>query len=118
MNKMLHALTMGAVLALTAPLATASDARVVIVNQSDWEIHQLFLSSVDEYEWGPDQLGDEIIEVGGRFTLRRIPCDNYDVQIIDEDGDVCVVGGVPLCGGKDTWVITNKDLLTCQAATE
>lgn len=107
-----------ALLALGSAVAHAARSRVDIINKSDWEIHQLFLSSVDEEEWGPDQLGNEIIETGGRFTLHSIPCDDYDVQLIDEDGDACVVGDVTLCGGKDTWIIRNEDLLSCQAATE
>lgn len=119
MNNTIKAAVMAAaLLALGPALANRSDSRVVIVNQSDWEIHQLFLSSVDTEEWGPDQLGDQIIETGGRFTLRSIPCDDYDVQLVDEDGDACVVGGVALCGDTDTWVIGNDDLLACQAETE
>lgn len=98
--------------------AAASDSQVTIVNKSDWQIHQLFLSSVDEAEWGPDQLGNEIIDTDGRFTLHGIPCDDYDVRLVDEDGDECVVGGVALCGDRDKWFITNDDLLTCQAETE
>lgn len=96
----------------------ASDSQVTIVNKSDWQIHQLFLSSVDEEDWGPDQLGNEIIDTDGRFTLQGIPCDDYDVRLVDEDGDECVVGGVALCGDQDKWFITNDDLLSCQAETE
>lgn len=101
-----------------AASAGKSDSRVEIVNRSDWDIHRLYLSPVDDEEWGPDQLGDHIIASGERFTLQGIPCDDYDVQLIDEDGDACVVGGVSLCGERDRWVISNSDLLSCQAATE
>jgi hypothetical protein len=119
MNKSIKAVLIAALLAAGPGIATSADSQVVIVNKSDWEIHQLFLSTVDEEEWGPDQLGEEVIPAGGgRFTLRRIPCASYDVQLIDEDGDTCVVGDVGLCGDSDTWVISNKDLLACQAATE
>jgi hypothetical protein len=118
MNTRLCAVLCAGLLACTPALASKSDSRVVIHNQSDWDIHQLYLSSVDDHEWGPDQLGEHIIPSGGRFTLHSIPCDDYDVQLIDEDGDACVVGGVSLCGDRDSWVISNKDLLTCQAATE
>ena len=96
----------------------ASSSEVTIVNKSDWQIHQLYLSSVDEEEWGPDQLGEEVIDTDGRFTLQGIPCDDYDVRLVDEDGDECVVGGVALCGDRDKWFITNDDLLACQAETE
>jgi len=73
---------------------------------------------VDEDDWGPDQLGDEVIASGESFHLNAIPCDAYDVRIVDEDGDECVVGGVALCADKDAWVINDDDLLSCQAETE
>lgn len=99
--------------------AAGSDASVVIRNDSAWEIHQLFISSVDTTEWGPDQLGAEVIgAAGGTYTLTDIPCGAYDVQLIDEDGDECIVGDVALCAAKGQWVITDEDLLTCQAETD
>lgn len=106
------------VLLLASAGGEARESQVTIVNKSDWQIHQLFLSSVDEEDWGPDQLGDEIIDTDGRFTLQSIPCDDYDVRLVDEDGDECVVGGVALCADQDKWFITNDDLLACQAETE
>jgi hypothetical protein len=110
-------------LALAAGTAAAKgsklDARVTIVNQSLWAIHELYLSATDESSWGPDQLGPTtVIGTGERYTINRIPCDTYDVKLIDEDGDECVVGGVALCADSDTWVITDEDLLACQVATE
>ena len=99
-------------------LASAASSKVKIINKSAWDIHELYLSSVDDDEWGPDQLGAEVIESGGSFTLTGIPCDAYDVRLVDEDGDQCVVGGVGLCGDRENWVITNDDLLECQALTE
>lgn len=99
--------------------AAGSDASVVIRNDSSWDIHQLFISSVDTEEWGPDQLGQEVISSGGgTYTLTDIPCGAYDVQLIDEDGDECIVGDVGLCAAKGQWVISDEDLLACQAATD
>lgn len=110
-------------LALAAGTAAARgnklDARVTVVNQSLWAIHELYLSSTDEGSWGPDQLGPTtVIGSGERYTINRIPCDTYDVRLVDEDGDECVVGGVALCADSDTWVITDEDLLACQIVTE
>ena len=94
------------------------DSAVTIVNESAWDIHHLFLSSVDEEEWGPDQLGDHVIGNGGKFTLTSIPCDEYDVKLVDEDGDECVIGAVDVCGDSDDWVITDDDLLECEGYGE
>jgi hypothetical protein len=98
--------------------AASTDAAVVISNQTAWDLHELYISSVDDQEWGPDQLGAQVIGQGERFTLHGIPCDAYDVMLVDEDGDQCVVSGVALCAERDAWVIRNSDLLACQAESE
>jgi hypothetical protein len=95
------------------------DSVVTVRNGSLWEIHQMYLSSVEEEEWGPDQLGEQIIEAqGGSFKLTGVPCDSYDVRLVDEDGDECVVREVDLCGDDATWSISDEDLLECQVETE
>ena len=106
--------------ALTLPAdanAAGKKAAVKVVNKSDWEIHHFFLSSTEEDEWGPDQLGDEVIGKNESFTLKSIPCGSYDVKLVDEDGDECVVDDVDICGGAESWTITNKALLGCQEET-
>ena len=109
-----------ALLCLSAiqPMLAAKPISVTIENLSDWEIHEFYLSSVEDEEWGPDQLGQHIIHPGGSFKLTDIPCDTYDVLLVDEDGDECVVTEVDLCGQKEKWAITNEILLGCQAASE
>ncbi len=109
-----------AVMAMACGSASAGkfDASVVILNKSSWDIHQLYLSSTETEEWGPDQLGDKVIGTGESFTLHSIPCDSYDVRLVDEDGDECVVGGVDMCNDTGKWIISDEDLLTCQAATD
>jgi hypothetical protein len=94
--------------------ALAARANITIVNESLWDIHHLYLSSVDDEEWGPDQLGREVIGSGETFVLRGVPCDDYDVKLVDEDGDVCEIREVDICGGQHRWVITDEDLLACQ----
>ena len=100
-----------------APVLAEFESSVVIRNDSQWSIHNLYLSSVDTEEWGPDQLGDEVIESGGgKFTLTDIPCDAYDIKLVDEDGDECVINAIALCVDDGAWVITDEPLLACQNA--
>lgn len=103
---------------LAASVEAAAKNNVKIKNKSDWEIHQFFLSPVDQEEWGPDQLGEDVIGTGESFELRKIPCGSYDVMLVDEDGDECVVPEVDICSGSEGWVITNDDLLACQAESD
>jgi len=93
---------------------SAKDASVTIKNQSDWELHQFFLSSANSDDWGPDQLRSAVIGTGKSFKLTGIPCDTYDVKLVDEDGDECVVKSVDICAKGETWTIGSKDLISCQ----
>jgi hypothetical protein len=106
-------------LVLAAALGIASAAKtsdVTVVNKSAWDIHHLYLSAADENEWGPDQLGDDVIGTGDSFKIKGIPCDEYDVRLVDEDGDECMVFAVDICGSNETWEITSGDLLECEAS--
>jgi hypothetical protein len=102
------------VCAVSVPVFAGPKANVRITNKSDYTIHHLFLSPAHENEWGPDQLGDNVIETDGSFTLKNIPCDTYDVKVVDEDGDECEIEAVDICGDDHHWKITNEDLLDCE----
>ncbi len=105
-------------LASLPAVAARDDSEVIFVNQSNWAIHELYFSPTDEADWGPDQLGRRTIETGGRFTLTGVECGTWDVRVVDEDGDVCIIRSVALCGDTDRWVIKDRDLLACQNTTE
>ncbi|HEX6088369.1 MAG TPA: hypothetical protein VF266_27810 [Thermoanaerobaculia bacterium] len=99
--------------ALALP-AFAKKATVKVINQSKWEIHHLFISPASEEDWGPDQLEDEILTKGDALTITQIPCDSYDIKVVDEDGDECIIEAVDLCRDNSFWKITDKDLLECE----
>jgi hypothetical protein len=100
--------------ALTLPAFGARKATVKIINASNWDIHHIFLSASDDQSWGEDQLEDEILTKGDSFTLTNISCDLYDIKVVDEDGDECVIEQTDLCGDRSYWKITDKDLLECE----
>jgi hypothetical protein len=104
-----------AAIALPSTVFAAADSVIHIKNKSDWEIHHFFLSPTEEEKWGPDQLGDKVIASNGSFELHKVPCDSYDIKLVDEDGDECVVAAVDICASKEGWVIDNEDLLACEA---
>lgn len=103
---------------LTGLAAAADTSDVSMQNNSAWNINELYLSAVDVQEWGDDQLGEHVIANGETFKLSGVPCDVYDVRLVDEDGDACIVGGVKLCGSDSAWTISDEDLLACQSATK
>jgi hypothetical protein len=87
---------------------------ITVANNSSYAIYRFFMSSVSTNEWGPDQLGADVLQVGGTFTLTGVPCDSYDVRLVDEDEDECVITNVSVCAEDAGWNITDEDLLVCQ----
>jgi hypothetical protein len=99
------------------PIDRSPDAQVELRNESRWSIRQLYFAPIDSDRWGPNQVSRGSIHAGDSFTLTDISCDKYDVKIVDEDGDECVVRSVALCGADKVWRLGDKDLLKCQART-
>ncbi len=102
--------------ASTPAAAPAGDqmSNLAVHNKSKWAVHHLFLSPANENEWGQDQLGDNTIEPGATFTLKNIPCNTYDIKVVDEDGDECMVKGEKFCGHEVSWDLTDQELLGCE----
>ena len=98
--------------------ARRKNANVTIMNFSKWKIHELYLSESEQENWGVERLQGRIIATNGEFTLTNLACDIYDVRIVDEDGDECVIEQVELCNGRKTFRITDKDLLACEGYEE
>ena len=98
---------------LAAP-ALGQSATVKVINQSNWDIHHMFVSSSADEQWGIDHLGDEILTKGQSMTLTSVPCDVYDIKVVDEDGDECVIEQADLCRDNSFWKITDNDLLECE----
>lgn len=113
----LRALSFVLGLFLASPLPARESGSVVVINDSSFAIFQLFISPTDRFLWGEDRLGWDILESGARVRIRDIPCGKYDVRLVDEDGDACVVYRVPICGKRTEWVIRDADLLACQWLT-
>lgn len=106
-----------AMTALALPLpsrAGVQRAEFMINNKSEWSIHHLYLSPEDKDTWGPDQLRDDVIESGESFTLKNIPCGEYDIKVVDEDGDECIFEGIVMCKDHTHWDMTNQELAKCQ----
>jgi hypothetical protein len=111
-------LTLGAALLFTLlPLAAGAakkKASIKVINQSKWEIHHLYLSPSSSRHWGADQLGEDVLSKGDSITLKDLDCDTYDIRVVDEDGDECIIEDEKLCKDESFWKITDKELLSCE----
>ena len=99
-------------------LAAISNARtattsVNIVNNSNKEIRNVYLSHVNVDDWGGNQLGDTKILPGQSFTLSNVACDQQQVEVIGEDQDGCFLSTVVNCGDTSTWTITYDTARDC-----
>lgn len=93
-------------------------ATIEVVNESSWDIYHLYVSSSQSDDWGPDQLEEDILEPGESFLIYDIPCDDYDIMFVDEDGDRCILEQQTLCRGDSIWRITDEELLGCEWGTD
>lgn len=81
-------------------------ASILVTNQSDFAIVEIFLSPVGDPNLGPNLLRGDVL-LPGEELLLGVPCDFYDAFLVDEDGVECDVPGIDLCGNDATWVIEN-----------
>ena len=93
-------------------------AKVTIENQSHWAITQLFLAPLDGSGWGEAQLGaNDRIGSGRSLEIGGIDCDSYDMKLVDEAGDECIIEDVDLCVAEAKWVLHDKELIACERKT-
>ncbi|NMC70809.1 MAG: hypothetical protein GYA57_12180 [Myxococcales bacterium] len=92
---------------------TGAMASITIQNVSSYDIYRLYMSSSSDPNWGEDHLGTSILPANGGTVTLSMPCDTYDIKLVDEDGDECTVMHQPLCS-DNAWLITNDELLSCE----
>src|SRR4051812_42489006 len=96
---------------LSAALWTSSTAsaqslrKLVVANNSDFKIYEIYVSPQRSNYWGNDWLGRHVLVGGYQVTLSLYP-GFYDVKLVDQDGDSCIIPNVDF-RHSDTWSITN-----------
>ena len=86
---------------------------LTIKNNTDFEIHRIYISTTETTKWGPDQLGkDYVLANGESFTLKNIMPGEYDIRFVDEDGDECILRNVKIVENR-RWSLTTDWLINC-----
>ena len=94
-------------------VARASLSSITVVNSStSLEIRHLYLSPVDQDNWGPDQLGNSTIATGGSFALNGVTCSDT-IKVIAEDQNGCFLYKTVSCADDLTWTIGNDATPDC-----
>lgn len=89
---------------LTVAIGPATMARggtqdFVLVNKTDVEIHELYISSADTDDWEEDVLGVDTLPPGEsvRISFKGHKECKWDLMIKDEDGTSIEWSGLDLC---------------------
>jgi len=90
------------------------DSSLTIDNQSSYAFAEIYLSPEDSGAWGEDLLGSDVLAPGETLELSNIDCDVYDIRIVDDEGDDCVVSSVDLCLDNAVWHVDDSELAACQ----
>lgn len=92
-------------------------ATIKIENNSSWEIHEIYFAPSSQDDWGDDHLGEQVLKPGMNLTLTGVTPGKWDVRLVDEDKDECVVKDQKI-STSESFSIGDDDLLGCQAAEE
>jgi hypothetical protein len=98
--------------AVLTSTALAWAGELTVTNQSKYEIQELYVSPSNTDDWGNDLLGDETIATGGQFVVRSILPGVYDIKVVDEDEDECIVESVDLASNY-VWQLTDEVIENC-----
>lgn len=100
---------------VTASLAgRAPSSSITIVNNSSNAIRHVYLSPVDNDNWGPDQLNDSAtIASGASFTINDVSCGQGSIKVIAEDQNGCFLYNTTDCTANSTWTIASNATPDC-----
>ena len=73
---------------------TGPDSTITVINDESFAITDIYIDAVGA-PLGPNQL-DSALLPGDSITF-GLPCDTYDVEMIDEAGGDCIVNDTDLC---------------------
>jgi hypothetical protein len=103
--------------ALLTPSALPAQSRVSLEvrNDSGYAINVVNASPTWDGDWGRDRLGNSTLPSGYHVPVNLSP-DSYDLRLIDEDGDTCILHGFPVYSNR-TLRVTHERLIGCELQT-
>lgn len=99
--------------AITAPASAQSTHTLTIQNDSGYDIYEIHMSSIYDGSWERDLLGRHFLSTGNSFDITGITSGRYDIKVVDEDGDSCIVQQVAVYQDR-TWTLTPLGLVGCE----
>ena len=89
------------------------DSTLTIDNDSSYTLIEINLSPTTSVSWGPDLLGSDVLAPGEVFEAHGIDCNTYDIRVVDDTNDECILDSVDLCLDNAVWRLDNTELAIC-----
>jgi hypothetical protein len=83
------------------------DSALFVSNESDFAIHEMYVTDIDNPSWGPNLLSGGVLLPDEELQV-AVECGTYDAMLIDETGAACEVLTIDLCFEEADWIITNR----------
>ena len=104
-----------ALVGLLLLIGPAAAVDLVVINEANFSIiHQLYIAPAKSQNWSENKLQNQKVAKNGKFTIRDIPAGMYDLKVIDDDDDTCVVSNINVDQNKE-WTLTDSIMLKCVA---
>jgi hypothetical protein len=99
--------------AISATAAAQSNHTLTLQNNSGFDIYEIHMSSIYDGSWERDLLGRHVLSSGNSFDITNIASGRYDIKVVDEDGDACILRQVPVYQDR-SWNLTPLGLVGCE----
>ena len=90
------------------PASSETVTLTILNGLSAFTIHHIYISPSGDRQWGVDRLGSQTLSPGESGSL-ELSKGEYDIKVIDEDGDEYFRWGVRL-NSDYTWRVILSDL--------
>jgi hypothetical protein len=100
----------------TDDVGVIADSSLLVSNESDYTIIEIYLTEIDDPDWGPNLLRGDVLLPGEQLLL-GVDCGFYDALLVDEEDVECEIRDLDLCLNDADWVIRNTTCDVFGAAT-
>lgn len=85
--------------------------RITVVNGlGSWSVERIYISGTDEEEWGLSSLSSNMILAPGDSVAIAVEPGEYDISIVDEDGDTYTRWDQTVTEEGYRWQVTLDDI--------
>ncbi len=93
--------------------AATGDGSITVHNRSGYALFHLYLSAPQRNAWGDDLTHNHTFHNNTTLALQGVSCGRYDIRLLDEDGDECVLRDQSVCGEHGGLTLNGAEVATC-----